>query len=354
MKMQQAFLKSALFGAMLASGAASATTLLLPGPNEMSTGLYHDFEIYSLDLLEQCAAAGDLRCLPSGPFPVQSSPGQISDQAVVLTGSDGTQMNNVTSPFATGSAVDNPFLTPSGNQSNTFEMTSANEPASGAHGGDGFPGGGDQAGTWEVSISLLRDWLGTSNLVFLFDNNQDGTSAGQTLLVWAQAKIIDGSGNQAGGQCYEISGHLGTTGCGSVPALNNNNGDYLPVVGDFCVDKVTGVSYDYGLVGNTGDCAGTSVAHPAGGYYVSNNISTSVAEFAAYNKSLETAVKSGAYDNYFLSINTKYLANDAGYEQLWICSDCDIDHKVPEPAALGLLGIGLLGMFAVSRRRLSK
>lgn len=64
--------------AFAASFAAHATNLLLPPANELTVGVYGDFSVYSLDLLQKCAAAGDARCLPSGPYPVQSSPAKYT------------------------------------------------------------------------------------------------------------------------------------------------------------------------------------------------------------------------------------------------------------------------------------
>lgn len=98
MTIQRIFSALFVMATLLLPGAANSTVLALPGSNGMSTGTYNSFEVYSLELLEKCAAAGDPRCLPAGPFDVQSSPGQISDQAIILTSANG--MSNFTSPFA--------------------------------------------------------------------------------------------------------------------------------------------------------------------------------------------------------------------------------------------------------------
>lgn len=331
-------------GIAFSATSAQATVLALPTSNAMSTGTYNSFEVYSLDLLEQCAAAGDSRCLPSGPFPVQSSPGVagIADQPVVLTSSSGYG-GNITSPFAAGTSVDNAFMTPTGNQSFTFEMTASGEP--------GGTFAGDTNGRWEVRIGDLRNLLGTNELVFLFDNNQSAAGTTQFVSIWAQARIVGANGDMVAGSCFEVSaltGGCADTGLNPTPA----NSDYLLAVGDFCVDKVTGASYNIGGANNANSCP-IEAGRPKGGYYVSNNLSTSVAEFAAFNQTLNNMVMGGSYDDYFLQLNVKYFGNDGGAEQLWICSACNIgtDNHVSEPAALALLGAALMGGALVSRRR---
>ena len=122
MKLIKLVSKALVAGTMLASGIASATELTLPGANEMSVGVYNDFNVYSLDLLEKCAA--DPRCQPQDGLPVQSSPGQagLASQAVIVQATGG--QDNFP-PFSAGDAIDDPFESPDGNQGDTFDMNTS-------------------------------------------------------------------------------------------------------------------------------------------------------------------------------------------------------------------------------------
>jgi len=343
--------------AFAASFAANATNLLLPPANEITVGVYGDFSVYSLDLLQKCAAASDARCLPSGPYPVQSGPGQINDQLIIYRNSNGTQVDNYSSPtgpFAGQSPadvkVDDPFDAPTGSGVTAFNMTAAGEPAT------TWVGGSDITGRWDASLSSVLAYLthGTtrSDLVFLFDNNQQGTALTQQQFIWAELKILDAAGAPTG-TCYELNSNLnsGLLGhCGDTPGdplftAYNAPTNYVSTVGRFCVNKTTGAAYNQG--------AANQAACNAGDYFVSNNLGASNAEFAAYVGDLNNNLEKWAAAGYFMSVDFKMRALNDGGEQLFICDFCALTpgNFIPEPNSLVLVGLALFAVAFLARRR---
>jgi hypothetical protein len=331
MKMSKLVQSALVAAALCATGSLRADPLDLPASNEMSTGTYNSFLVYSLDLLKSCSAALDPRCLPSNGLPVHSGPGQIADQAVVLQTADG--QTNFPDPFPDGAPADERMLTPTGNQSSTYEMGTFVDETGGMF-------EGDQDNRWEIKLSLLQSYLDGNDLVFMFDNNQAQSPNAAFIFLWGQARIVDKDGNLVGG-CYELS--TMASGCddlGGNPAPAA--ADYVAGATGFCVDKLDGVSYNLGA-GNDNDCQADG-DHASGGYYVNNNTSTGVAEFAAFNQALHDEATNLANGEYFLQLNIKYYSNNGGAEQLWICRECTIDRdrQVPEPASLPLIALGLM------------
>ncbi len=341
---------------------AQATELNLPPAQSPIADQFGDFRVWSLELNAACGAAGDARCQPfiASQYPVSSSPGSISDQLVIYQGSNGNDNTPTPFPALPTALYDNPFRSPSGSITQ-FDMNASNEPGTGNTANGTAEFAGDLIGTWQVRISDLLDYL-TSNgvvhdLVFLFDNNQQGASVTQFMTAWGQVQITDAAGNQVGNNCFELRSTL-TTGCGPIPSESDSSvPPFVPIIGDFCVDRITLAAYntgptgDGGIAGNAGDCD-----HNVGDYFISNNLGQSTAEFAIFNSILNAAIQDGANADNFLTVNLKLRDLTDGDEQLWICSACTvlttpIPPGVPMPAALVVVGSGLLTMAVATRKR---
>lgn len=315
----------------LASGASAAP--VYPVPQEGVTSLtFGDFTVYSLAYLNYRATGS----ATSGPFEVQSTPGQIQDLIVVATGANGNPVNT------NFDGMDNAFATPNANggaAAGNFVMNSANEP------GQVSSFAGDNAGTWDTTVGALRDFLtvdGTVQDFVLYFNLNESNNAGsvlarsQDLLAFATVTI--------GGVTFDFSGGLfpGTTygapydfdGAGGDPAVSNA----AYVHGEICVDSVT-----RDLLA-LGPCSGQP-----NGVNVNQNLGADRAAFAVTSAALSDLIRSASAETILsIDLNLGELSN--GYEQVFIDRFVR-PHQVPEPAALALLGLGMAGLGLARRRR---
>ncbi|PLW80949.1 hypothetical protein CWI75_18145 [Kineobactrum sediminis] len=326
-----------------------AAAVILPPSNEMTTIQYGDFVAYSLDLIEQCAAAGDPRCLPSsGEIPANA--GFTKTQLTILTGENGDpQTTNQPEPLPDDTPADNAFASPSGNQSTTFEMGSTLSPEPTPD----FTADGDLDGTWEIQIGALRKYLDNNDLVFIFDNAQQGDAENQWLQIWAQAIIYDPFGDDQG--CFEF--HLSTDpGCpagGPVPPTDAfNPGSYVTAFTSYCVNKDTGATF-FDPDATTG--TSSNYCDNNNGYYVNGNIGSADADNAVFSRTLNDQIFAASTgDDWILSLDVRTANNNGGAETLWICDNCRIDPQItsiPAPGSVALFGAALLGLVAIRRRR---
>jgi hypothetical protein len=353
----------AALGICAATGHASA--LVLPGINTMSAGQYGDFIVYSLDLLAQCKPL-DARCNPFIADPpqldvVDSSPGQIAPNVVIYAAGDGNLLLNYAAPSGPFGGqdpdvvqVDNNFLPPQGGAT-TFDMGAGNEPEE--PGGGGNPADGwanDNPGTWDAKLSSIVSFLNGADLVFLFDNNQEGGDSPQYF--WARLDIRAEDGTLIKSYCLNSNFQFGVFNAASNACATpfdeftdaTDTGSFVSSGGQFCVDKVSGETVLPGGVppAQKADCDAVNA------YFVDNNLGQNSAEFAVLSQDLNANLLNWANLGYFMHIDFKMRGLNDGGEQLWIVGvPRTPPPEVPEPGTLALAALAILLTAAGLRRR---
>ncbi len=326
----------AAFAFGLASSAQAAFVL----DNNFVT--YGDGNSYALQV--SGVIAGDTG--PGSAFYVNSTPGAIQDLIVVATGASGMPVNT---NFA---GMDNALSTPSGVSGSNFF-----------------------SGLWNSTLAAFTNYLGGENPLFFFNNNQvnSGASTNQSLAVWAQISLtganqqtlfFDFTNNnskyalvsEGGGGVFQGNvANYTSTGAGPIAGTNNAT-DYVLSGGAICLSAMNvPISCS-----NPGAVTGP----------INNNLGANQAAYAIDAPELNaflTAWAGGGFAGYdAIQIDLRFgcdpgtgvagqgdcVGRDAnnGFEQLFIGTSRNVT-QVPEPSVLSLIGLGLLWLAVIYRRR---
>jgi hypothetical protein len=347
----------------------------LPALGDPNTSqVYQDFTIFSLNYLSNLRAVNPTYPgLASPTYNVQSSPGQLIPELVAVTGNAGNPSNNAD---VCGVLCDNAYAYPS--PAATFFSSFAVADPSVA-----VPGEAARS-TWTATASALRTFLQGRDLVAMFNLNEDSGGApntldGQALLVSARVQLTDQLGNVL------FSFYLGANNALGLPQTardvwesgalepeadpNNAAGNpadgadgnelYNPnimtapgnlgmfsadprwayVHGQIAVDTTTGLFLGFGT------CVELNLPNCT---TINQNLGANEVAFSAFNQQLSDLINDPNSGVFFMNVDFVTAGQSNGFEQLFIVA-ADVG-RVPEPTALSLFGLGLLGM-AVTRRR---
>lgn len=395
-KLLSACCVGSMVGALAIS--AQAATIDLTGLGFVQ---YGDAESYSMPIANYQFGFNT----NTGPYAIDSSPGQISALTVLGTGSEGVP---VTTNFA---GMDNAYSTPSGVSGATFFYPNAFTDR-------GFTPviNNNLGSTWDTSLAALKTFLAGEQMVVFFNNNQTNSldTAAQSLAAWARVWITDANGVVVG-STYEFTNMDGTynlvsLGGGGVfmgdvttytapgsgpgdPSSFNGNGatDFVLSGGQLCVMTGPGlpvpVPVPCGTVPPAGFTVSSAINHNLGADHVAYSIlfpelnaalaalfgSLSNTDLANYTlhadirlgcdalNVVSTAPPPGA-----LGYGTTQLSNwmdcgvyngwgsalNNGYEQIFIGTALT-EQRVPEPGSMVLFALALTALGVISRRRSS-
>ena len=340
--------------------------------NPLTSQQYQDFTIYSLNYLSNLAALNSTAGTPYYglvkpiSYNVDSSPGQLHDKIVLVTGNTGAVDSNLDTcgGTASGSGCDNAYAYPSPADS-FFRTATTAEPSV-------VVSGEPTASMWTAEAGALRTFLGGNDMVFMFNLNEDNggdanTLDGQSLLVSMKVDLTDANGNilysfyvgannalglpQTAAEAWAIDG---------APEADPLSPDYDPMLvnggganGYFSLDPRW--AYVHGAISTDtttgaflgfGDCVFTGFANCT---TINQNLGADDVAFSAFSQTLSDLIGDENSGVAFMNVTALTSGQSNGFEQLFIMG-VDVPSQVPEPASLGLAGLALLVVGMLRRR----
>ena len=371
--------------------AEACPTVSLPTATAQNSVTFGDAVSYSLPILG---------------INVQSSPGQIADCAVIMTGANGTGINT---NFA---GADNAYQSPQGTPSDPFALTPwfySGNPATQPFNTAQNPNPtftGQTTNTWDITVSALKAFLGAGNdPIIMFNHNQtnSGGAIDQNLFIWAQVALKNSTtgntlyfyasavDNGTGLPNFGIPGGDPTAFTGTQSAATNTyplgsdatgfvkggfcgipgapacgtTGQYMvDAQGQICLDGPVGV-------GSPVPCGSPSAVTTVNDNLGENNVANAIV-FPELDAILNNAALIANYDvlqvDFRLGCNASQLSAvngpvsdqvpgcpagsplNNGAEQIFLTAGT-VGTRVPEPSSLAIIGSGFVVLVFWLRRR---